>query len=73
MSKILVSKLETEIKLKDLGYTSCSGTLAEEKRKAAEELEKQKLLIENAVRTSAVTLVRGEQEYRQFPIKDILE
>jgi|GEM_PF-1400700 len=73
VSEDMVGKLLTEIPLKALGYTPYTDTFLAEKTKAEKSLQDRKRTIENAVRTSTVTLLYGDREYAQFPLKDILQ
>lgn len=69
---MLIMKLK-KVPLKDLGYSSFQGTFVEEKEKADKKLHTRKKMIENAIRTSSVALIYNDQEYKQFPIKDLLQ
>ena len=68
----IVTKLKTEIPLKDLGYTPYTGTWEEEKADTEQKLAARKREIEKAIRNSTVVLVYDKQEYKQFDLKDIL-
>ena len=73
VSEEIVEKLKTEIPLNKLGKSGYTGTFEAEKAAAEKRLDDRKRVIENAIRKSTVSLFFGKLEYKQFPLKDILQ